>query len=526
MKKFNLNQWFWLAPALALGLSQLALTADLPALLRTPIARALFTATPEGQVLARRLGVALAENEASWVVALAVPERRAFATDFERRLKSLESRLETLHGDPHAWLLREAAEHFSLVEAELAFARPSFAPELRAPLASPGAGARQAFLRGAGSPVALHPGAPLAGKHFEGAMPAVNLSYARLAQAQFRRVDLSQIPLVHADLTYSVFLESQVPAKHLLGASLNGSKWLRTKITGAPPGISGFKGARVDFLSAQASGWSLGTLDRIEATGHWYTDEGRILGAALNAPYSQQTAREFEEQIRRLVEKREGSIRAWLEALDKNPTHKAYRVLLNGRLEASATAERSRAAVVANQIAADKAVVGWIRAKQPITPERVLQLNEILGRGLSHNGRVPGTLRDGEIYASGDRFLTAVEVPNAFAEFFVWLRAQHGNSPLVTASRAYQKLVSIHPFWDGNGRTSRQVMDWILLEHGYPPATFGERWQAFVAIHPEALMTHGLQRTHSPEDALRSVLDGVERSMGSLRGISYAPKEP
>ena len=34
----------------------------------------------------------------------------------------------------------------------------------------------------------------------------------------------------------------------------------------------------------------------------------------------------------------------------------------------------------------------------------------------------------------------------------------------------HQRLVYIHPFTDGNGRTSRLLMNLILLKHGYPIA--------------------------------------------------------
>ena len=32
----------------------------------------------------------------------------------------------------------------------------------------------------------------------------------------------------------------------------------------------------------------------------------------------------------------------------------------------------------------------------------------------------------------------------------------------------HERLVTIHPFIDGNGRTARLVMNLILLQHGYP----------------------------------------------------------
>lgn len=34
---------------------------------------------------------------------------------------------------------------------------------------------------------------------------------------------------------------------------------------------------------------------------------------------------------------------------------------------------------------------------------------------------------------------------------------------------AHYKLVHIHPFTDGNGRTSRLLMNLILMQAGYPP---------------------------------------------------------
>lgn len=40
--------------------------------------------------------------------------------------------------------------------------------------------------------------------------------------------------------------------------------------------------------------------------------------------------------------------------------------------------------------------------------------------------------------------------------------------PVIVAAEMHERLVSIHPFIDGNGRTSRLVMNVILMQHGYP----------------------------------------------------------
>jgi Fic family protein len=62
------------------------------------------------------------------------------------------------------------------------------------------------------------------------------------------------------------------------------------------------------------------------------------------------------------------------------------------------------------------------------------------------------------------------QVPNLMAEWGEWLAVEEKtNHPIVVASLAHHRLVAIHPFIDGNGRTARLVMNLILLRAGYPP---------------------------------------------------------
>lgn len=55
-------------------------------------------------------------------------------------------------------------------------------------------------------------------------------------------------------------------------------------------------------------------------------------------------------------------------------------------------------------------------------------------------------------------------------EFTLWLGSDdaHALHPVEFASEAHFRLVSIHPFRDGNGRTGRLLMNLCLLRAGYP----------------------------------------------------------
>jgi len=66
-------------------------------------------------------------------------------------------------------------------------------------------------------------------------------------------------------------------------------------------------------------------------------------------------------------------------------------------------------------------------------------------------------------------FPNPVKIPQLMREFGNWLVNM---TPVPAASfDAHFRLSAIHPFSDGNGRTSRLLMNLLLLRGGYPPIT-------------------------------------------------------
>jgi Fic family protein len=88
-------------------------------------------------------------------------------------------------------------------------------------------------------------------------------------------------------------------------------------------------------------------------------------------------------------------------------------------------------------------------------------------------------------------FPSPAEVPALMGDFAAWL-APAPNTP-ETAFDAHRRLVDIHPFNDGNGRTARLLMNLVLMRGGYPP----------VAVRPEDRLEYvrSLQREQAGHGA-------------------------
>ena len=77
--------------------------------------------------------------------------------------------------------------------------------------------------------------------------------------------------------------------------------------------------------------------------------------------------------------------------------------------------------------------------------------------------------KTGEIF----RFATPEETPSKMNDLLNWFnekRIVENINPIFLAAEFHYKFIRIHPFDDGNGRTARILMNFILMQFGYPPA--------------------------------------------------------
>ena len=84
-----------------------------------------------------------------------------------------------------------------------------------------------------------------------------------------------------------------------------------------------------------------------------------------------------------------------------------------------------------------------------------------------------GKYRQYNVIISGAEYrpVTAIEVPSKIQEFIRWYKIDAMQMhPIERAARVHVDFVGIHPFVDGNGRTSRLLMNLELMKSGFPPA--------------------------------------------------------
>jgi Fic family protein len=110
-----------------------------------------------------------------------------------------------------------------------------------------------------------------------------------------------------------------------------------------------------------------------------------------------------------------------------------------------------------------------------LTEKDVLAIHAIILKGMDDENA--GQYRRVAVRISGAAVVlpNPRKVPQLMDDFMGWLTTKHHLHPVMFASEAHYRLVTIHPFVDGNGRTARLLMNLVLMMAGYPPAIIRKR---------------------------------------------------
>lgn len=104
----------------------------------------------------------------------------------------------------------------------------------------------------------------------------------------------------------------------------------------------------------------------------------------------------------------------------------------------------------------------------PFNERELLSIHNLVLRGIDPENA--GRYRRVQVMIKGSKHVPPQPymVAKAMEDFFIWYESEkHLLHPIVLAALVHEKVVSIHPFIDGNGRTCRLLMNLMLLRKGY-----------------------------------------------------------
>src|SRR6202790_3115246 len=111
------------------------------------------------------------------------------------------------------------------------------------------------------------------------------------------------------------------------------------------------------------------------------------------------------------------------------------------------------------------------REKIPLTESDVRNLHRlvVLRSRPDIAGRYADVARYVRTESGRHEFPSPAEIPALMGNFAKWLSAAPDTPE--NAFMAHRRLVEIHPFNDGNGRSARLLMNLILIRGSYPPVS-------------------------------------------------------
>lgn len=154
----------------------------------------------------------------------------------------------------------------------------------------------------------------------------------------------------------------------------------------------------------------------------------------------------------------------------------------------------------------------WVKERinhrnQTLCEKDILLIHDIVLKAIDDKNA--GRYRNVPVRISGSSVIlpNPRKVPDLMEEFVEWLENSQYLHPVELAAEAHYRLVTIHPFVDGNGRTARLLMNMILLMNEYPPAIIRKRDRLKYISSLEKAQLGG-----SKDDYIKIITKAVDRS--------------
>ena len=141
---------------------------------------------------------------------------------------------------------------------------------------------------------------------------------------------------------------------------------------------------------------------------------------------------------------------------------------------------------------------------------------------LMENIMTGGVYRNVDVYISGAAHTppSPVEMYQQVKNFYLDMQERDISNVIELAAWTHAEFVRIHPFPDGNGRTSRLIMNYQLMAHGFLPVSIAkeQRLEYF-----DALEAYAVKKELAP---FADMIAGVEQQqLDRYLGMSQAPEQ-
>ncbi len=140
---------------------------------------------------------------------------------------------------------------------------------------------------------------------------------------------------------------------------------------------------------------------------------------------------------------------------------------------------------VINHIEAIDYVDSLVQENQALSERHIKNIQQLVLRQIDNDNA--GVYRRVMVRIGGARHIppAPVLVAGEMQDFIAWyMEKALSLHPVERAAHVHANFAKIHPFIDGNGRTSRLLMNFELMKAGYPPAIIeiGQRFSYYQAL--------------------------------------------
>lgn len=111
-----------------------------------------------------------------------------------------------------------------------------------------------------------------------------------------------------------------------------------------------------------------------------------------------------------------------------------------------------------------------VQSKEPLSEWQIKNLHRLILKGI--NDDYAGVYRDQQVFISGAKhtppapYLIKEEIEKLMSWYEQEAKQMH---PVTRGAMLHAIFVGVHPFIDGNGRTSRLLLNLELMKDGFPP---------------------------------------------------------